>query len=213
MMFLREWRAGLRPRVALARLRPRWLAAVAVAVLLVACAMPEPPSVKAEKDRKTAPDFALKDANGATVKLSDYRGKVVLLNFWATWCGPCEEEIPWFIGFEQEFKDRNFAVLGVSMDDDGWPAVKSFIAQKKVNYQVLLAGDDLSKDYASVEALPTTFIIDREGRIARTHVGLAPKKTYQQEILKLIGSSKNNDAAPSVSLNYSNRQLALLRAR
>src|SRR5271166_1832023 len=84
-------------------------------------------AVKPEKDRKPAPDFALKDASGATVKLSDYRGKVVLLNFWATWCGPCEEEIPWFIGFQQEFKDREFAVLGISVDEDGWNAVKPFV--------------------------------------------------------------------------------------
>ncbi|MBS1854849.1 MAG: TlpA family protein disulfide reductase, partial [Acidobacteria bacterium] len=75
--------------------------------------------VKAEKDRKPAPDFTLKDADGKTVHLSDYKGKVVLLDFFATWCGPCKIEIPWFKEFERQNKDRGFSVLGVSMDDDG----------------------------------------------------------------------------------------------
>ena len=95
-------------------------------------------AVKAEKERKPAPEFALKDATGKTVKLSDYRGKVVLLNFWATWCGPCKIEIPWFMDFEQTYKDKNFAVLGISLDEDGWDAVKPFIEQKKINYRVVI---------------------------------------------------------------------------
>ncbi len=99
------------------------------------------PGVATIKDRKTAPDFSLTDANGAKMKLSDLRGKVVLLNFWATWCGPCVIEIPWFESFEQQYKSKGFEVVGVSMDEDGWPAVKPFIAEHKMNYRVLL-GDD-----------------------------------------------------------------------
>ena len=86
------------------------------------------PSKKRENGQE-APDFALKDVNGKTVKLSDYRGKVVLLDFWATWCGPCKMEIPWFMEFERKYKDRGFAVLGLSMDDDGWQSVKPFIQE------------------------------------------------------------------------------------
>ena len=92
-------------------------------------------ALKSEKDRQTAPDFTLKDATGKTVKLSDYRGKVVVLNFWATWCGPCKIEIPWFMEFEQKHKDQGFAVLGVAMDDDGWDAVKPFLERQRVNYR------------------------------------------------------------------------------
>ena len=86
-------------------------------------------SLKPDKDRHVAPDFALKDADGRTVHLAEYKGKVVLLDFWATWCGPCRVEIPWFIDIERKNKDKGFAVLGVSMDENGWEDVKPFLAE------------------------------------------------------------------------------------
>jgi len=143
-------------------------------------------AVKDTKERKAAPDFELKDANGKVVHLSDYRGKVVLLDFWATWCGPCGIEIPWFTEFQRKYKDRGFTVLGVSMDDDGWKDVKPFVAEKKINYQIVLGDDKTSDQYGGVEALPTTFVIDREGRIASTHVGLVDKKEFDDAIQKLL---------------------------
>ena len=143
-------------------------------------------AVKPDKDRKEAPDFALKDADGRTVRLSDYRGKVVLLNFWATWCGPCKIEIPWFMELEQENKDRGFAVLGVAMDEGGWDAIKPFLAELRVNYRTLLGTDMVAQQFGGVEALPTTFVIDREGRIASTHVGLASKSDYENDIKALL---------------------------
>ena len=139
-------------------------------------------------NRKTAPDFTLMDANGNSVKLSDYRGKVVLLNFWATWCGPCALEIPWFIDFEQQYKSRGLEVIGVSMDDDGWNVVKPYIAEHKVNYRVLLGNDSVTQLYGGVDSLPTTFLVDREGKFAFSpHVGLVGKNEYLQEIQSLLG--------------------------
>lgn len=143
-------------------------------------------SVKPEAKRKPAPDFSLKDLNGNTVKLSDYKGKVVLLNFWATWCGPCKLEIPWFIEFEQNYKDRGFAVLGVAMDDEGWEVVKPYLAARKVNYRVVVGNDGIAQNYGGVDSLPTSFIIDRDGRIASTHVGLVSRKDYESEIKQLL---------------------------
>ena len=143
-------------------------------------------AVKPEKERKLAPDFSLKDSSGKTVKLSEYRGKVVLLNFWATWCGPCKIEIPWFIDFQQQYKDRDLVVLGISMDEDGWTSVKPYVEQKKINYRVAIGTEELSTLYGGVDALPTTFMIDRAGRIASTHLGLVSKSEYQTEIQDLL---------------------------
>jgi len=144
-------------------------------------------SVKPDKDRHTAPGFALKDADGKTVRLSDYKGKVVLLDFWATWCGPCRIEIPWFIDIERKDKDKGFEVLGVSMDENGWEDVKPFLAAMKVNYRVVIGDDDISKAYGGVEDLPTTFLIDRQGKIAAIHIGLdSGRKDYEDAVNELL---------------------------
>ncbi len=143
-------------------------------------------TLKPAKDRKPAPEFDLKDAAGKPVKLSEYKGKVVLLNFWATWCGPCKIEIPWFMEFEQQYKDRGFAVLGISMDEEGWEIVKPYIEKYKLNYRVLLGTDMVAQIYGGVDSLPTTFLIDREGRIASVHVGLVSKSDYEKEIVEIL---------------------------
>ena len=175
------------------------LACTAALILTAACSSEKVrAAVKAEKERTVAADFTLKDVNGRTVRLSEYRGKVVLLNFWATWCGPCKIEIPWFMQFEQEMKDRGFAVLGVAMDDDGWEAVKPYIEQHKINYRVVLGNDSVADQYGGVDALPTTFLIDREGRIAAKHQGLVGRSEYQNEIVHLLENSKSAARGRSV---------------
>jgi peroxiredoxin len=149
-------------------------------------------AVKPENERKTAPEFALKDSNGQTVHLADYKGKVVLLDFWATWCGPCKIEIPWFIEFEQQFKDRGFAVLGVSMDEDGWDAVKPYMDDLKINYRIMLGNEQVSDIYGGVESLPTTLLIDRQGKIASVPIGLSQgKEEFRNDIDRLLGSSSS----------------------
>jgi cytochrome c biogenesis protein CcmG/thiol:disulfide interchange protein DsbE len=163
------------------------LAAVTVAFgLLAGCSQTFKMSRASADDRQSAADFALKDRNGDLIKLSDYKGKVVLLNFWATWCGPCKVEIPWFVQFERIYHDRGFEVLGISVDDDGWNAVVPFVAERGVNYPIVLANERVSNLYGGVDSFPTTFLIDREGRIASTHHGLVGKPDYEAEILRLI---------------------------
>jgi len=169
---------------------------LAVALLsALACSKPGGETVKAEAlesglkpaaQRNMAPDFTLKDADGRDVKLSDLKGKVVLLNFWATWCGPCKFEIPWFIEFEKQYKDQGFAVVGVSLDDEGWEVVKPYIQDKQVNYRVVIGTEDVSQKYGGVESLPSTFMLDREGRIASVHIGLQAKSAFENDIKALL---------------------------
>jgi cytochrome c biogenesis protein CcmG/thiol:disulfide interchange protein DsbE len=143
-------------------------------------------SVKPDKERHQAPEFALKDADGKVVHLADYKGKVVLLDFWATWCGPCKIEIPWFMELQRANKDKGFEVLGVAMDDEGWETVKPFLADLGVNYRVVMGNDHTAQMYGGVDALPTTFLIDRAGKIAAVHVGLASKKDFVDGVEQLL---------------------------
>jgi cytochrome c biogenesis protein CcmG/thiol:disulfide interchange protein DsbE len=164
-----------------------FLAVTAVLVALGAsCSSTKPvEAAKGGKELKTAPNFTLMDADGKSVKLSDYKGKVVLLDFWATWCGPCKIEIPWFIEFQRKYKDRGFTVLGVSMDE-GWPIVKEFAQEFKMNYPVVLGNDEVGQAFGGVEVLPTTFIIDKQGRIVNTHMGLVSKDEMEKQIEDLL---------------------------
>ncbi len=136
-------------------------------------------------DRRMAPDFELNDVSGKPVRLSELRGSVVLLNFWATWCAPCGLEIPWFIEFQGNYRSRGFGVLGVSLDEDGWTAIQPYIEQRKVNYRVVAGNDEIAQMYKA-ESLPMTFIVDRSGRIASTHVGLCSKNEYQSVIQTVL---------------------------
>jgi peroxiredoxin len=169
-------------------------ASAALAFLLASCSRPSSlptGDLKSQGQRKPAPNFSLKDSDGNAVNLADYRGKVVLVNFWATWCGPCEAEIPWFIEFEKKYKDQGFAVLGVSMDDDGWKSVRPYIASHKINYRVMIGSEVVSAQFGEIESLPTSFVLDRAGRIASNHIGLVDKVDYQNEIVKLLEDPKN----------------------
>jgi cytochrome c biogenesis protein CcmG/thiol:disulfide interchange protein DsbE len=178
--------------------RRAWVALAACVLPMTACnskaqlAAPEKGAAytaPAVKEGEPAPDFELKDADGKIVKLSDYKGKVVLLNFWATWCPPCKVEIPWFVDFERAYRDKGFAVLGVSFDEDGWEAVKPYLAASKINYRIVVGDEKVDKAYGGSEgvaSLPMSYMIGRDGKIASVHVGLVPKKDYEDDIQKLL---------------------------
>ena len=143
-------------------------------------------AAKEIKPGNHAPDFTLKNAKGESVSLESFQGKVVLLNFWATWCGPCKTEMPWFIELQSQYAARGFTVLGVSMDEDGWKVVNPYVAEQKMNYPVLLADEHVNQLFGGIEALPTTLILGKDGRIAYIHYGLVSKAQYEKEILNAL---------------------------
>src|SRR5271169_2173859 len=138
------------------------------------------------KERKSASDFVLTDASGRTVKLKDYQGKVLLLDFWATWCTGCKKEIPWFAEFQKTYGAKGLAVVGVSMDEGGWTVLKPFLAEHHVPYQILLGDDAMAKRYG-IESMPDTFLIDREGMVAAAYLGgLVDRDNVEANIKALL---------------------------
>ena len=131
-------------------------------------------------------DFTLQDLHGKPFALSDYKGKVVLLDFWATWCPPCRKEIPGFIELYNKYRSRGFAVIGVSMDEST-SDVKRFAKQFNMNYPILMGAgrDDLESAFGPLP-LPTAFVIGRDGRICAKHEGLTPKEQFEREIVSLF---------------------------
>ncbi len=146
----------------------------------------EPRLIPASR-RDPAPGFALPDLDGGTATLADYSGRVLLLNFWATWCLPCRAEMPWFVDFQSRFGDDGFAVLGVSVDEPGREIVEPFLDRSPVNYRIALADTvDRLAPFGPKNVLPTTWLIDRQGRIAAEHVGLVSREAIEAEIRLLL---------------------------
>lgn len=141
-------------------------------------------------DRSIAPDFQLQALDGTTLRLSDYRGKAVLLNFRATWCPPCLEEIPWFVDFQKQYGPQGLHVVGVSVDNAGPKAVMDFIRQRGVNYPVLVANDKVVEEYGGVEGLPTTVYIGRDGHITRFVEGLVGHHDVERNIRQALATSR-----------------------
>jgi cytochrome c biogenesis protein CcmG/thiol:disulfide interchange protein DsbE len=140
--------------------------------------------LKTLKYRQPPPAFVLKDSSGSDVRLSDYKGRVVLLNFWATTCGGCRTEVPWLIGFEQQYKSRGFEVIGISLDNS-WKVMDPFLREEQVNYKIVLGDDDTTGRYG-LTAMPMTLLIDRAGNLSGASVGLINKDECQREILRLL---------------------------
>ena len=135
---------------------------------------------------KTAPDFTLDTLEGQSVKLSDYRGKAVLLNFWATWCGPCKVEMPWFVDLQKEYGSQGLQIIGVAMDDSGKDAIDKFAKEMGVNYLILQGKEAVGDAYGGVLGLPTTFFIDRNGKIIDSSSGLIGKGEIEENIKKAL---------------------------
>src|SRR5579871_1204333 len=136
---------------------------------------------------KPAPDFALESLDGKTMRLSDLRGKAVLLNFWATWCGPCKIEMPWFVELQKEYGPQGLQIVGVAMDDTSKDDIAKFVKEMGVNYPILLGKEAVGEQYGGVNVLPTTFFIDREGKIVAREFGLQSRSVFVENIKKSLG--------------------------
>ena len=142
-----------------------------------------------------APDFELKTMDGKTVHLSDYRGKALLVNFWATWCEPCKIEMPWFVDLKKQYGPDGFEILGIAQDDSGHDAIVKFAKQMGVNYVVLQGTDNVGDQYG-VEGLPTTFYVDRSGKVVDHTIGLVSHKDIENDIKRAMagGSQQAQNA-------------------
>lgn len=141
---------------------------------------------EASTARKPAPDWQLNEPNGKTVKFSDFRGKVVILDFWATWCAPCRVEIPNFVDLQKQYGDKGLRVVGVSLDEQGPEVVKKFVRQFGVTYPIVMGNQKVAEAYGGIDAIPTTFVIDRHGRIVNQHMGYDDKEAFEKEIQSLL---------------------------
>jgi peroxiredoxin len=176
-------------RVSAGKRLPVCLVAVVIAVLTaVSCrqGVETPGADQPASVGKTAPDFALTDLSDKTVRLADFKGKIILLDFWATWCAPCREEIPDFVELQKQYAEKGFTILGISLDEEGAAVVKPFTQELGINYPVLIGNTQVSAAYGGIQALPTAFLIGRDGRILQTFVGDRGKPDFERAIRSAV---------------------------
>jgi len=149
------------------------------------------PTIRFVRNPDPAPDFQLLGLDGKPVTLAGSKGKVVLVNFWATWCGPCRAEIPDLVELQKRYKDR-LQILGLVVDDEDLDAIKKFAARFGINYPVAVATNDIRTQYGGIPALPTSFVLDSEGRVVQKHEGLRDPVLYETEIRSLLGLPVGN---------------------
>jgi peroxiredoxin len=144
------------------------------------------PNTVAAASADPAPAWTLMDLDGKPVSLSDFKGKVVVLDFWATWCPPCRAEIPHFIEIQNEFKDKGVTVVGVSVDSTGPADVAKFVKDNGMNYPIVMADEKTAEAYGADQGIPTTMVIDKNGNIVGRHLGLTDKDVFVSEIEKAL---------------------------
>jgi thiol-disulfide isomerase/thioredoxin len=167
----------------------RTLAGLLAALVLfpfAGSALAQLPVIRFVRDPDPAPDFKLKEFAGKDLTLEASRGKVVLLNFWATWCGPCRAEIPELVALQNRYKD-GLQIIGLVVDDDDENEIRKVIASEGINYPVALADPETRFAYGGIAALPTVFVINAEGRVVQKHVGLFDPALYETEVRALLG--------------------------
>jgi thiol-disulfide isomerase/thioredoxin len=148
---------------------------------------------------KLAPDFTLDTLDGKSMRLSDLRGKAVLLNFWATWCGPCKIETPWLVELQTQYGPQGLQVIGVEAGDDSKDDITKFVKDMGMNYPVLIGKDEVGDAYGGVPALPETFFIGRDGKIVDRIVGLRGRADIEESIKKALDTQPGTSAPPAAT--------------
>ena len=150
-----------------------------------------PPAQATTTGMKMAPDFTLQSLDGKTVHLSDFRGKAILLNFWATWCEPCKVEMPWIVDLQKKYASQGLQVVGVAMDDASPDEITKFTQQMGVNYPVVIGKDEVADSYGGLPFLPTTFYIGRDGKIVDKVLGIKGRGEIEDDIKKALAEGQN----------------------
>ncbi len=145
-----------------------------------------------------APDFSLESLDGKSVRLSDLRGKAVLLNFWATWCGPCKIEMPWFVELQNQYGAQGLQIVGVAMDDASKEDIAKFAKNMGVNYPILIGKESIGDQYGGIPALPESFFIGRDGKIVDKIIGLKGKGEIEDAIKSALKTQPVNSQAAAV---------------
>ena len=135
---------------------------------------------------KTAPYFILSDLNGKMVSIKDFNGKVLILNFWATWCFPCREEIPNFQDLYAQYKSKGLEIIGISLDEGGSDVLKTFVKDYRISYPILIGNEEVTNVYGGIRGIPTTFVINRKGDIIKKYIGYTDKETFEQDVKPLL---------------------------
>jgi len=138
---------------------------------------------------KPAPEFTLPDLEGNQIELSSMKGKVLILDFWATWCPPCKEEVPHLVSLQSKYRDQGLQIVGLSLDKEGASKVKPFADEHDVNYTMLIANDETAKSYGGVSMIPTTFLVDRNGVVVKRFIGYTTPEAFEEAILPLLGQA------------------------
>jgi thiol-disulfide isomerase/thioredoxin len=132
--------------------------------------------------KESAPNFSLKNSSGQAVELAKLHGKVVVVNFWATWCGPCRAEIPGMLDVYQKYRGKGLEIVGISVDRDGWSVINPFVKKLNITYPVVLGNGAVTDAYGGIDAIPTTFFVDRNGQVLLRHVGYMSKDEFEKAV-------------------------------
>ncbi|MFH0989485.1 MAG: TlpA disulfide reductase family protein [bacterium] len=138
------------------------------------------------QSKPMAPDFSLKTSDGKVIQLDQYKGKVVVVNFWATWCPPCRQEIPGFLKVYKSYRSKGLEIIGIALDQEGWEVVTPFVKKQKLTYPVVIGTQDVVRKFGGIQSIPTTFLVDKSGTVVKRQVGYWDEQEFETAVKALL---------------------------